>query len=131
MESSGVERHRVALPTRQCRERCIFNEGDPKYRNKMSGSKIPVTVLTGFLGSGKTTLVNHILSASHGKKIAIIENEYVLLLILSLRRDILRRCPTQSSSSILEKYITISYSGMVKSVSTMDSSSTPKKNSTK
>jgi G3E family GTPase len=38
-------------------------------------SKIPVTVVTGFLGSGKTTLVNHILTGNHGKKIAIIENE--------------------------------------------------------
>jgi G3E family GTPase len=39
-------------------------------------SRIPVTVLTGFLGSGKTTLMNHILQANHGKRIAIIENEF-------------------------------------------------------
>ena len=37
---------------------------------------IPVTVLTGFLGSGKTTLLNRILSENHGKKIAVIENEF-------------------------------------------------------
>ena len=38
-------------------------------------SRIPVTIVTGFLGSGKTTLVNRILREPHGRRIAVIENE--------------------------------------------------------
>jgi Ni2+-binding GTPase involved in maturation of urease and hydrogenase len=39
-------------------------------------TKTPVTIVTGFLGAGKTTLVNYILKdPSHGLHIAVIENE--------------------------------------------------------
>ena len=42
----------------------------------MSNLKVPVTIITGFLGSGKTTLIKHILSTKNEKKIALIINEF-------------------------------------------------------
>ena len=53
--------HRCPTPRPQCPTR---------------SRKIPVTVLTGYLGAGKTTLLNRILSEPHGKKYAVIVNEF-------------------------------------------------------
>jgi G3E family GTPase len=44
--------------------------------DQIQSEKIPVTVLTGYLGAGKTTLLNRILSEPHGKKYAVIVNEF-------------------------------------------------------
>lgn len=41
-----------------------------------AGVKVPITIITGFLGAGKTTLLNYVLSEQHGKRIAVIMNEF-------------------------------------------------------
>jgi len=48
----------------------------PNQTPTETAGKIPVTVLTGYLGAGKTTLLNRILSEPHGKKYAVIVNEF-------------------------------------------------------
>ncbi|CAM9289505.1 unnamed protein product [Chrysoparadoxa australica] len=48
----------------------------PSNPPRAPGSRIPVTILTGFLGAGKTTFLNHLLHIQRGKKIAVIENEF-------------------------------------------------------
>jgi G3E family GTPase len=47
-----------------------------QVRQGNTKQRVPVTVITGFLGSGKTTLVNHILKGQHGQKVAVIVNEF-------------------------------------------------------
>ena len=42
----------------------------------MSIEKIPVTIITGFLGAGKTSLIRHLITAPHGRRLAILVNEF-------------------------------------------------------
>ena len=60
----------VTLITGQHAEYYIAKQG------KQGSCNIPATVLVGFLGAGKTTLVHHILNANHKHRIAVIVNEY-------------------------------------------------------
>ena len=46
------------------------------HRDDEENKPVGITVVTGFLGSGKTTLVNHVLTSNHGYKIAVILNEF-------------------------------------------------------
>src|SRR5437899_7806704 len=55
------------------RKRCLYTVAN---RSRAMADKIPVTVLTGYLGAGKTTLLNRILSEPHGRKYAVIVNEF-------------------------------------------------------
>lgn len=64
-------------------------------------TKIPATVITGFLGAGKTTLIRHIMENAGGKRIALIINEFG---DLGVDRDILTACgaPGCEDDSIVE-----------------------------
>ena len=54
-----------------------FDEEDEDYLEDVKDEdKTPVTVVTGFLGAGKTTLINHILTEKHGQRVCVIENEF-------------------------------------------------------
>ncbi len=63
----------------------------PDNHSKLNeyGSKIPVTVITGFLGSGKTTLIRHLLQNNQGKRIAVLVNEFGEL---GIDGELLRDC---------------------------------------
>ena len=52
-------------------------------------SKIPVTVITGFLGSGKTTLIRHLMTNSNGRRLAVLVNEFGTV---GVDGDILKSC---------------------------------------
>ncbi|MDP4032354.1 MAG: cobalamin biosynthesis protein CobW [Pseudorhodobacter sp.] len=56
-------------------------------------AKIPVTVITGFLGSGKTTLIRHLMAHPQGKRLAVLVNEFGTL---GVDGDILKSCADEN-----------------------------------
>ena len=64
--------------------------------------KIPVTVITGFLGAGKTTLVRHLLQNNQGRRIAVLVNEFGEV---GIDGDLLRSCQVCEEEDDLENNI--------------------------
>lgn len=64
-------------------------------------AKIPVTVITGFLGSGKTTLIRHLMTNPQGRRLAVLVNEFGTL---GVDGDILKSCADENcpAENILE-----------------------------
>ncbi|MEO1277274.1 MAG: GTP-binding protein, partial [Pseudomonadota bacterium] len=64
-------------------------------------SKLPVTVVTGFLGSGKTTLISHLLRNPEGRRLAVVVNEFG---DVGVDGEILAGCASEScpAENILE-----------------------------
>ncbi len=65
-----------------------------------SNAKIPVTIVTGFLGSGKTTLMRHILGKAEGRRIAVIVNEFGEL---GIDGEILRGCASAATTRATQR----------------------------
>ncbi|MEM8878055.1 MAG: cobalamin biosynthesis protein CobW [Pseudomonadota bacterium] len=67
----------------------------------LNTAKIPTTIITGFLGAGKTTLVRHVMENARGRRIAIIVNEFGSL---GVDADLLKGCgiPNCSDDDIVE-----------------------------
>ena len=58
------------------RSATVLNDHD-----NADSERVPLSIVTGYLGAGKTTLVNYILREQHGKKIAVILNGLYTLLV--------------------------------------------------
>jgi cobalamin biosynthesis protein CobW len=65
-------------------------------------AKIPVTVITGFLGSGKTTLIRHLLENNQGRRIAVLVNEFGEMGIDGELLKSCQVCPEDETSNIVE-----------------------------
>ncbi|MEH6727872.1 MAG: GTP-binding protein, partial [Hyphomicrobiales bacterium] len=59
-------------------------------------TKIPATIITGFLGAGKTTLIRHLLQNAGGRRIALIINEFG---DMGFDADLLKSCNSDACSA--------------------------------
>jgi cobalamin biosynthesis protein CobW len=73
-----------------------------RYTTKYMANKLPVTIVTGFLGSGKTTLIRHLLTHNRGRKIAVIVNEFGEL---GIDGELLKSCQVCPESNEAESNI--------------------------
>ena len=69
--------------------------------NERRAARVPCTIVTGFLGSGKTTLIRHVLANANGRRLAVIVNEFG---DVGIDGEILKgcgdaACPKRTSSS--------------------------------
>jgi cobalamin biosynthesis protein CobW len=64
-------------------------------------SKVPVTIVTGFLGAGKTTLISHLIRNANGRRLAVVVNEFGTL---GIDGDILKGCaiPDCPAENVIE-----------------------------
>ena len=59
-------------------------------------AKIPVTIVTGFLGAGKTTLIRHVLANARGRRLALVINEFG---DVGVDGEILKNCGVESCTA--------------------------------
>lgn len=74
-------------------------QGAIEDNDELPSAKVPITIVTGFLGSGKSTLLNHILVSNHGKRIAVILNEF------GDSSDIERSLSVSNGSELCEEWL--------------------------
>lgn len=71
----GIARLLVWPTAEYCTDNKIVNEKRKTSMNVEQDKRLPVTVLSGFLGAGKTTVLNHMLNNRDGRKLAVIVND--------------------------------------------------------